>query len=45
MRTLKATLKEVKYFKEPKGWNSVCKDRAILRTQSRFYDGAFCINS
>ena len=45
MRILKATLKGVKYFKEPRGWKSVCKNRATLRTQSSIYDEAFCINS
>ena len=28
--TLKASLKEVKYFKEMRGWKSVCKSRADL---------------
>ena len=35
--TLKATVKEVKYFKETSGWKSVCKSRAVLRTQSSIY--------
>ena len=43
--TLEATIKEVKYFKEPRGWKSVCKNKAILTTQLGIYDGAFCINS
>ena len=34
-------LKEVKYFKETRGWKSVCNNRAIFRTQSSIYDEAF----
>ena len=44
--TLKATLKELKYFKETRGWRSICKTRAVFRTQSRIYNGTpFCKNS
>ena len=37
----KATLKEIKYFKETRGWKSVCESRVVFRTQSSIYDGAF----
>ena len=39
----KATLKEIKYFKETRGWKSVCESRVVFRTQSSIYDGAFFI--
>ena len=39
----KATLKEVKFFKETRGWMSVVKAEPYLvfRTQSSISDGAF----
>ena len=38
---MKATLKEVKHFKEMRGWKSVGKSRAVFRTHSSINDGAF----
>ena len=43
--TLKATLKEVKYFTETRGWMSVCKSRVVFRTQSSIYDVLLYKNS
>ena len=39
--TLKVTLNDIKCFKETRGWKSVCKSRAVFRTQSSICDAAF----